>query len=367
MDVESEATIPKVEEIQTSALPLMTINVYGMSMFPTLLSGERVLVIKVPIATVCHGDILLTRRPNGDGHIVHRLVRTQESDGILLFTKGDTCEETDPPVGEDYFQGKVIGVWRNDRLEWLSEENSSASRTHESKNQLGSRASVDKWKETARTGGKIHDMKVLDLRTFACEDIALLHSVNHVSKVLLSPNNVATWENIDARNIRSISVVPEGIRTFTGQVDIFGSVLRQSKSPIKMFIDGQVFFNDTSEEDIHRFLDYIMLTSFGFACSRAVAKALLSKLRHVGGRAGRVVVMPEEHRRWIGEAAITSETIRTWRHESLIVIGPLTVSREVKAGELEDALDTFYCAGAINAEDCCMNVLSQKQAEVLEG
>ena len=80
--------------------------VEGVSMEPTLQSGDLVLVIRrVSPDDIDLGDVIVYRR--GRTLIIHRVVRVE--DGVMI-TKGDNNWLPDPPVGASEIVGKVLEV-----------------------------------------------------------------------------------------------------------------------------------------------------------------------------------------------------------------------------------------------------------------
>lgn len=80
----------------------------GGSMFPTIFSGDEVVVASVKPGEIRPGDIVLV---GGIRPLLHRVVRIENSTGRVV-TKGDATDTEDLPVGTDAVIGKLVGVER---------------------------------------------------------------------------------------------------------------------------------------------------------------------------------------------------------------------------------------------------------------
>lgn len=88
----------------------LTLDVIGNSMWPTLHSGDKVLVKSSEIYRC--GDILVF--DSREHLIVHRLVRL-ETVGLRFITKGDNQRCLDLPISADKLLGRVTTIIRNDK------------------------------------------------------------------------------------------------------------------------------------------------------------------------------------------------------------------------------------------------------------
>jgi signal peptidase len=91
----------------TGGFILQPTVVSGVSMEPTVMSGDVVITREVPAESVEVGDIIRFRR--GDIYILHRVVEVRMDGGDIQFiTQGDANFSLDPPVSAHQLHGKVI-------------------------------------------------------------------------------------------------------------------------------------------------------------------------------------------------------------------------------------------------------------------
>lgn len=87
---------------------------YGMSMYPTIEDGEKVVVEPVAPAQIKRGDIILYRRHEGMiAHRVVRIARTKQrgrSPQRCFILRGDASDSCDEPVEPERILGKVVAV-----------------------------------------------------------------------------------------------------------------------------------------------------------------------------------------------------------------------------------------------------------------
>jgi signal peptidase I/predicted GNAT family acetyltransferase len=97
-------------------------NVYGQSMFPTLKHADKIMIKRIPIHEVKKRDIIVFKGRNyGICHRVVKIMNTAE--GLIFYTKGDYSSMAERVRGKEIL-GKVIGVYRKEKLKLLSLENS---------------------------------------------------------------------------------------------------------------------------------------------------------------------------------------------------------------------------------------------------
>ena len=87
----------------------------GQSMQPTILSGDRIEIDRVPAGALSPGDIIAFRK--GRLLICHRIKAVREESGQLFFvTAGDAYLQSDPfEVTPPEIAGKVVGITRAGR------------------------------------------------------------------------------------------------------------------------------------------------------------------------------------------------------------------------------------------------------------
>jgi len=83
----------------------------GVSMLPTILPGDSLLIEKATLKEVATGDIVLYSR--GDSLFIHRLIQL-DRDGAGFVTRGDSMASPDPAGPKDLL-GKVVAIERNGR------------------------------------------------------------------------------------------------------------------------------------------------------------------------------------------------------------------------------------------------------------
>lgn len=83
-------------------------------MFPSLRTGDELIVADLNESPPKVGDIILKQR--SPGHLIaHRVIRVTE-ESPLVETAGDACLRTDTPWYWRQSPGKVIGVRRGNRM-----------------------------------------------------------------------------------------------------------------------------------------------------------------------------------------------------------------------------------------------------------
>ena len=96
--------------------------VYGQSMFPTLKHKDKILIKKMPIPKVKVRDIIVYY--NNYYNISHRVIKIIDTpNGLIFYTRGD-FDRIIEKINEDQILGKVVGVYRKEKLKLFSLENS---------------------------------------------------------------------------------------------------------------------------------------------------------------------------------------------------------------------------------------------------
>ncbi len=81
-------------------------------MNPVLKEGDEIVVKRIPLSSLCFGDII-TYEENGT-FITHRFLYSRgEKDQTVMVTKADNRLKLDQPVSALLLLGKVIGISRN--------------------------------------------------------------------------------------------------------------------------------------------------------------------------------------------------------------------------------------------------------------
>ena len=103
------ALVVAVVWFNAGLLGFRPILVAGVSMEPTLKTGDVVVTRDVPVEDVRVGDIIRYRDENS--HVLHRVVLIQSARGAVQFvTQGDANNTLDEPVHGDRLEGKVVLV-----------------------------------------------------------------------------------------------------------------------------------------------------------------------------------------------------------------------------------------------------------------
>ena len=97
--------------------------VYGQSMFPALKHKDKVLIKKMASSKIKVRDIIVYENEYRQT-VAHRVTKiVNRANGLVFYTKGDFSRTADRIRG-DKVSGKVVGVYRGERLKTLSFENS---------------------------------------------------------------------------------------------------------------------------------------------------------------------------------------------------------------------------------------------------
>ena len=96
--------------------------VYGQSMFPTLRHGDKVLIKKAPPSEIKTKDIIVYNANNCVvSHRVIKIVNT--SSALVFYTRGDFNRSIET-IPDNRLVGKVIGVFRKEKLKFITFEHS---------------------------------------------------------------------------------------------------------------------------------------------------------------------------------------------------------------------------------------------------
>lgn len=107
----SSETAALFEEILNRGLSLR-IRATGKSMSPFLKGGEILTIKKAPDSSFHIGDLIFFKTRYGS-LLLHRIIRKQYNDMVILQTKGDAVPGADEPVSEDAILGKVCIIEKN--------------------------------------------------------------------------------------------------------------------------------------------------------------------------------------------------------------------------------------------------------------
>lgn len=91
----------------------MTLDLTGLSMFPSIRAGDRCRVVSVEPDSIRVGDVILTTRETR--LFAHRVIAIRSGETKQWVVKGDTLLVPDPPVQAENILGQVVGLERRGR------------------------------------------------------------------------------------------------------------------------------------------------------------------------------------------------------------------------------------------------------------
>ena len=87
----------------------------GFSMFPSIRSGDILIIRPTRVPEIMIGDITVHR--DGQRLVAHRLIKKKKVDSSLFFiTKGDYLSYLDPPISASQLLGKVVSIERESNI-----------------------------------------------------------------------------------------------------------------------------------------------------------------------------------------------------------------------------------------------------------
>jgi signal peptidase I len=320
---------------------LLAVSVTGTSMFPVLLSGDKVLVKKSAIEELADGDIVVWSNDSLQ-RIAHRALSIEASaTPPLITTKGDLCLDPDPPVEFDRVLGKIVAVVREGKVRWMKELDKKAGGSPDNGEVGGQTTDQPANGERPKRKPSYQRMMVLDLRDISAESILNIESVEQISLVLLSPENAHAWSDVPARDVKAVITAPRGHRVYTGQPELLPEMLEFLGAPLRLVVSGQLFLTAFEPGQISKALDELILNGQAYVSS-AEAKAELESVANI--LSGEICVVPAEHARWIGQSILGPEYLSNSPQQPLVAVGELTVSTRVK--EVPDGTQLFNLNGA---------------------
>ena len=296
---QEEASSPPSER------PLFAVAVEGSSMFPVLVSGDRVVVRTIALDDLAIGDIVVWSR--GDGkRIAHRVIVIERDPEVRITTKGDTVLHPDPPMEFRQLLGKAVAVLREGDIQWMRTLDRQPSDTQPTDTQPTDAQTTHAQTPHAQTTSPsgVSGLKVLDLRDMSAEAIRSIGPVEEVSLVLLSPRNAHAWPDVSTRDVSSVLTVPDDYRVYTGQPELLTEMLPFLQAPIRLVVSGQLFLCAFEPEQITQAFAELILSGQAYVRS-AEAKAALEAVTTV--ISGGITIVPSDHVRWIGESILGPE------------------------------------------------------------
>lgn len=312
--VTSESVSP-IESGLGSDGPLLAVSVTGTSMFPVLLSGDKVLVKKILPEELSVGDIVVWSN-NSREWIAHRIISLDTSSTpALITTKGDLYYQADPPIAVDRILGKVMAVLQDGELKWLKDLESSGSPAARN----GSSA------EQSQRRPSYKGLKVLDLREISVDCIQSIESVEDVSLVVLAPENEHAWPQVATKNVKSVFTAPKEYRLYTGQPELLPEMLEFMPEPLRLIVSGQLFLTRFEPQQIRETFRELIVMGQVYVSSVEGKTAVESIAKIITGG---ISIVPAEHTRWLGESILGPEY--TSQHRPLVAIGDLSISERLK-------------------------------------
>ena len=317
--VADEAQLSSIEADHPSDSPLIAIAVTGSSMFPVLISGDKVLVKRSSLEDLNIGDIIVSL-DSSDKHVAHRIISIDASSTpAQITTKGDVHFAADSPVGIDRVVGKVVAVLHEGEPRWIKEHESSPD----------PRQSPEE-KQIRKPSYK--GLQVLDLREVSVESIQNIESVDDVGLVLLSPENAHAWSSVTATNVRSMYTAPKEYRVYTGQPELLPEMLEFLAEPLRLIVSGQLFLTGFDPQQILVSFKELIVIGRVYVSS-AEAKSAVESIANI--IAGGISIVPPVHVRWIGESILGPEIQKA----PIVAIGKLAVATGLR--EIPQCLALF--------------------------
>ena len=317
--VADEAQLSSIEADHPSDSPLTAVAVEGSSMFPVLVSGDKVLAKRSSLEDLKIEDIVVLS-DQSHNHVAHRIISIDASSTpAQITTKGDVYYAPDAPVGIDRIVGKVVAVLREGETRWIKDHESSP----------GPRQSPE---ENHIRKPSYKGLQVLDLREVSVESIQNIESVDGVGVVLLSPENAHAWSSVPATNVVTTYIAPKEYRVYTGQPEILPEMLEFLAAPLRLIVCGQLFLTSFDPQQILASFKELIVIGRVYVSSDEAKSALESIANIIGGG---ISIVPTEHVRWIGESILGPEIQKT----PLVAVGKLAVAAGVR--EVPQGLSLF--------------------------
>lgn len=326
--VASEPPVLPTESEQVSDHALHAVSVTGASMFPVLISGDKVLVKKSSLEELSIGDIIVWAK-NSKEWVAHRIISLDTSSTpALITTKGDLYYQADPPIEFNQVLGKVVAVLQDGEPKWIKDLEKNQGKPAESPNSATS--------DRTRRRPSYTLLKVLDLREVSVESIQNIESVQEVSLVLLSPENAHAWPQVAAKNVKAVFTAPREYRVYTGQPELLPEMLEFIEEPLRLIVLGQLFLTSFEPHQIEKVFHELMVVGQVYVSSVEAKAAVESVAKKITGG---VTIVPAEHARWIGESILGPEYLSSSRQAPLVAIGDLSVSERMK--EIPDSISLY--------------------------
>jgi hypothetical protein len=322
--VEAGEDFRETSSTQVADSPLFAVALTGASMFPILLPTDKVLVKRSTIDELNVGDVVVWS--DSSTLVAHRILSIDASSALpTIITKGDLSMAPDPPIESDRVLGKIVAVLRGGGIQWMRTLDSGLEKPFSSgANAL--KASVLSGHASERKPCFTR-MQVLDLRDISVDAIRNIELVEHISLVLLSPQNAHAWPDVQARDVKSVVTVPENYRVYTGQPELLPEILEYLASPLQLVVCGQIFLTAFQADQVRAAFSNLVLKGQAYVSS-AEAKVALETVTTIVS--GEIHVVPHLHVRWMGSSILGPEFSAANDDKPLIAVGDLEVSRRLE-------------------------------------
>lgn len=190
----------------------------------------------------------------------------------------------------------------------------------------------------------IRDIPILDLRHVSSEAISKIDLVENVKTVVLSTENVEAFMQVPRVEVRSHLIIHPEETLFIGQFEFNDSFLSQLPESTKLVVLGHVIIDGFTiplfRERIKTFRVYGQVV---YADARS-AGALLARLERLQGQ---LIRMRPNSVRWIGTTEVNADKLASVSGQSVVSIGPVTISPDVAATDITQHINSMVQIGEL--------------------
>lgn len=193
-------------------------------------------------------------------------------------------------------------------------------------------------------GTVIRDVPILDLRSVSAEALSRLDLVENVKTVVLSTENVEAFMQVPRVEVRSHLIIHPDETLFIGQIEFNDSFLSQLAENTKLVVLGHVIIDGFTiplfRERIQTFRVYGQVV---YSDAKS-AGALLARLERLQGQ---LLRMRPDSVRWIGTTELNADKLASVSGQSVVSIGPVTISPDVAASDITQSLNSMVQIGEL--------------------